>query len=235
MTTQAREIDAIQRRVIACRRCPELVAYREEVAREKRRAYRDHDYWGKPVPAFGDPLARVVLVGLAPGAHGSNRTGRMFTGDASGEWLYRALYRAGFANQAQQVDRNDGMRLDDALITAVIRCAPPGNKPTPHERAACLPYLEAEFAALHGVRVIVTLGKIADDTVHRIVKTSGSYRSPRATFKHGAETLVALPGSPAATILASYHPSQQNTSTRVLTEPMLDAIFTRARDLAETE
>jgi uracil-DNA glycosylase family 4 len=233
MTTQAAQIAAIQRRVIACRRCPELVAYREDVAREKRRAYRDHDYWGKPVPAFGDPLARLVLVGLAPGAHGSNRTGRMFTGDASGEWLYRALYRAGFANQAFQADRNDGMQLHDTLITAAIRCAPPGNKPTPGERAACLPYLEAEFAALRDVRVIVTLGKIADDTVHRIVKTAGSYRTPRATFKHGAETLVTLPGSPEATVIASYHPSQQNTNTGVLSEAMLDAIFTRARELLQ--
>ncbi len=231
MTTQSRDIDAIQRRVIACRRCPELVAYREEVAREKRRAYRDHEYWGKPVPAFGDPLARVLLVGLAPGAHGSNRTGRMFTGDASGEWLYRALHRAGYASQAHQADRNDGMRLDDALITAAVRCAPPGNKPTPGERAACLPYLEAELAVLAGLRVIVTLGKIADDSVHRIVKTAGEYRSPRAPFKHGAETRVALPGSPDITILASYHPSQQNTNTGVLTEAMLDAIFARARQL----
>jgi uracil-DNA glycosylase family 4 len=235
MTTQAAEIEAIQRRVIACRRCPELVAYREEVAREKRRAYRDHDYWGKPVPAFGDPLARLVLVGLAPGAHGSNRTGRMFTGDASGEWLYRALHRAGFANQALQVDRNDGMQLRDTLITAAIRCAPPGNKPTPGERAACRPYLEAELAALRGMRVIVTLGKIADDTVHRIVKTSGSYRSPRAAFKHCAETLVTLPGSPDTTVIASYHPSQQNTNTGVLTEAMLDAIFTRARELLQPQ
>jgi uracil-DNA glycosylase family 4 len=232
MTTQAHAIDAIQRRVIACRHCPELVAYRENVAREKRRAYREHDYWGKPVPAFGDPLARVVLVGLAPGAHGSNRTGRMFTGDASGEWLYRALHRAGFANQAHQADRNDGMRLRDALITAAVRCAPPGNKPTPAERAACLPYLEAELAAMHGLRVIVTLGKIADDTVHRIVKTSGSYRSPRAAFKHAAETQIALPASPDAVILASYHPSRQNTNTGVLTEAMLDAIFARARELS---
>jgi uracil-DNA glycosylase len=231
MTTQARNIAAIQRRVIACRRCPDLVAYRETVAREKRRAYRDHEYWGKPVPAFGDPLARVVLVGLAPGAHGSNRTGRMFTGDASGEWLYRALHRAGFANQAVQVDRNDGMELHDALITAAVRCAPPGNKPTPGERAACLPYLEAELAALRGMRVIVTLGKIADDSVHRIVKASGTYRSPRAAFKHGAETQVSLPGSPDATIIASYHPSQQNTNTGVLTEAMLDAIFARACEL----
>jgi uracil-DNA glycosylase family 4 len=229
MTSQTRAIGAIERSVVACRRCPELVAYREQVAREKRRAYRDHTYWGKPVPAFGDPLARVVLVGLAPGAHGSNRTGRMFTGDASGEWLYRALHRA---SQAVQVDANDGMELRDCLITAAVRCAPPGNKPSPAERDACLPYLEAEFAALRGMRVIVTLGKIADDTVHRIVKAAGSYRSPRAPFKHGAETQIALPGSPAATILASYHPSRQNTNTGVLTEVMLDAIFARARELA---
>lgn len=225
------EFEAIQQRVVKCRRCPELVAYREEIAREKRRAYRDQAYWGKPVPAFGDPQARVLLVGLAPGAHGSNRTGRMFTGDASGEWLYRALHRAGFANQARQVDRNDGMQLHDALITAAVRCAPPGNKPTPDERAACLPYLEAELAALRGLRVIVTLGKLADDTVHRIVKSAGSYRSPRAAFRHGAETQVALPNSPDLTILASYHPSRQNTNTGVLTEAMLDAIFHRAREL----
>jgi uracil-DNA glycosylase len=234
MTTQAGRLEAIQRKVIACRRCPELVAYREEVAREKRRAYRDQTYWGKPVPAFGDPDARVVLVGLAPGAHGSNRTGRMFTGDASGAWLYRALHRAGFANQPRQTDRNDGMELHDALITAAVRCAPPGNKPTPSERAACLPYLEAEFAALDGVRVIVTLGKVADEAVHRIVKTSGSYRSPRLPFKHGAETQIALPASPAATIIASYHPSQQNTNTGVLTEVMLDAVFTRVREISRS-
>jgi uracil-DNA glycosylase family 4 len=232
--SQARAIDLIERRVVACTRCPELVVYRETVAREKRRAYRDHDYWGKPVPAFGDPNARVVLVGLAPGAHGSNRTGRMFTGDASGTWLYRALHRAGFANQALQIDRNDGLVLTDAIISAAVRCAPPANKPTPAQRDACLPYLEAELAALRGVHVIVTLGKIADDTVHRIVKQHGTYRTPRAIFKHGAETRIALPGSPHLTVLASYHPSQQNTSTGVLTEPMLDAIFTRAQVLAKT-
>ena len=230
--SQAR-IDAITAKVVACRRCPELVAYREGVAREKRRAYRDQEYWGKPVPAFGAAGARVVLVGLAPGAHGSNRTGRMFTGDASGEWLYRALHRAGFANQALQVDRNDGLILIDTLITAAVRCAPPGNKPSPAERDACLPYLEQELAALDGVRVIVTLGKIADDTVHRIVKASGTYRTPRAAFKHGAETEIALPGSPLATVLASYHPSRQNTNTGVLTEAMLDAIFARARELVQ--
>jgi uracil-DNA glycosylase family 4 len=225
------DLDAIERAVVACRKCPELVAYRETVAREKRRAYRDHEYWGKPVPAFGGADARLVLVGLAPGAHGSNRTGRMFTGDGSGEWLYRALYRAGFASQPHQVDRNDGMELIDTLITAAVRCAPPGNKPSTEERERCFPYLEAEFAVLRDVRVIVTLGKIADDTVHRLVKRIGSYRSPRATFKHGAETAVALPNAPQAVVLASYHPSRQNTQTGVLTEVMLDAIFQRARTL----
>jgi uracil-DNA glycosylase family 4 len=228
------DLAAIERAVVACRKCPELVAYRETVAREKRRAYRDHAYWGKPVPAFGDAGARVVLVGLAPGAHGSNRTGRMFTGDASGEWLYRALFRAGFASQPTQVDRADGMRLIDTLITAAVRCAPPGNKPSTAERERCLPYLEAEFAVLRDVRVIVTLGKVADDAVHRLVKRLGAYRSPRATFKHGAETAVALPNAPEAVVLASYHPSRQNTQTGVLTEAMLDAIFTRARALLAT-
>ena len=225
------DIDAITRDVIACRRCADLVVYRETVAREKRRAYRDETYWGKPVPSFGDAHAHVVLVGLAPGAHGANRTGRMFTGDSSGEWLYRALYRAGFASQPDSVSRNDGMQLHDALITAAVRCAPPGNKPTPENRANCLPYLEAELRALHGMRVIVTLGKIADDTVHRIVKTHGTYLTPRAAFRHGAETRIALPGTPSATLLASYHPSRQNTQTGVLTQAMLDAIFTRAREL----
>jgi uracil-DNA glycosylase family 4 len=228
------DLAAIERTVIACRRCPELVAYRETVAREKRRAYRDHTYWGKPVPAFGSAGAHVVLVGLAPGAHGSNRTGRMFTGDASGEWLYRALHRAGFANQPNAVDRDDGLELIDTLITAAVRCAPPGNKPSLDERARCFPYLQAEFDALRDVRVIVTLGKIADDTIHRLVKQTGSYRTPRATFRHGAETLVALPQSPHATVLASYHPSRQNTQTGVLTEVMLDAIFQRARVIVES-
>jgi uracil-DNA glycosylase family 4 len=231
MSRRSIDLDAIERAVVACRKCPELVAYRETVAREKRRAYRDHDYWGKPVPAFGAADARLVLVGLAPGAHGSNRTGRMFTGDGSGEWLYRALHRAGFASQPHQVDRNDGMQLIDTLITAAVRCAPPGNKPSTDERERCFPYLEAEFAVLRDVRVIVTLGKIADDSVHRLVKRIGSYRTPRATFGHGAETAVALPNAPQAIVLASYHPSRQNTQTGVLTEVMLDTIFQRARML----
>jgi uracil-DNA glycosylase family 4 len=224
-------IDLIEARVVACTRCPELTAYIQTVAREKRRAYREHAYWGKPVPAFGDPAARVVLVGLAPGAHGSNRTGRMFTGDASGEWLFRALHRAGFASRPDAIDADDGLTLRNCLITAAVRCAPPQNKPTPQQRAACFPYLRDEFAVLRDVRVIVTLGKIADDAVHALIRAGGRYRTPRARFAHGAETAVALPGSPLATVLASYHPSRQNTNTGVLTEPMLDAIFSRAAAL----
>jgi uracil-DNA glycosylase family 4 len=234
MAARSPDIAAISRKVVACRACPELVAYREQVAREKRRAYREQTYWGKPVPAFGDPRARVVLVGLAPGAHGSNRTGRMFTGDSSGDWLYGALHRAGFASQPHAIDANDGLELHDALITAAVRCAPPANKPTPEQRATCFPYLQAEFAALRDVRVIVTLGRIADDSVHLLVKRIGSYRGPRAPFAHGAETEVALPGSPRAIVLASYHPSRQNTQTGVLTRAMLDAVFTRASDLLKT-
>lgn len=224
-------LDLIEARVIACRTCPDLVAYREAIGREKKKAYRDHAYWARPVPAFGDPHARVVLIGLAPGAHGSNRTGRMFTGDGSGEWLFRALHRAGFASQAVQIDRNDGMRLHDCLITAAVRCAPPQNKPTPEHKARCFPFLDAEFAVLHGVRVVITLGKIGDDTFHALVRKRGVYRTRRAPFAHGAETAVSLPGSPEMTVLACYHPSRQNTNTGVLTEGMLDHTFTRARAL----
>lgn len=226
-------LDVLEKRVIACRKCPELRAYCAEIGRVKRRAYRDHDYWAKPVPGFGDPAARVVLVGLAPGAHGSNRTGRPFTGDASGDWLYRALHRAGFANQPHANDRNDGLVLADAFITAAVRCAPPGNKPTVEQRARCFPYLLQEFTALRNTRVIVTLGKIADDTVHAFVRDNGAYRARRAPFAHLAESYVDLPGLRGVTVLASYHPSRQNTQTGVLTEPMLDAVFTRARELAD--
>ena len=224
---------AIERRVVACRRCPELRAYCAEVGRVKKRAFLAHDYWAKPVPGWGDPHARVVLVGLAPGAHGSNRTGRVFTGDGSGEWLFRALHRAGFASGPDAVHRDDGLTLRDAFITAAVRCAPPANKPTPDQRARCFPYLREEFAALPDVRVIVTLGKLADDTVAALVKEIGAYRTPRAPFAHLAESVVDLPGRPAVTVLSSYHPSRQNTNTGVLTEPMLDAVFTRARAFAE--
>jgi uracil-DNA glycosylase family 4 len=220
----------IERSVVACRRCPELISYCGRIAAEKKRAHRDAEYWGKPVPGWGDRRARVLLVGLAPGAHGSNRTGRPFTGDASGVWLYRALHRAGFANQAESIDRNDGLRLIDAYITAAIRCAPPQNKPTPEQRKRCFDYLEDEVATLRP-RVIVTLGKIADDTVHALLKREHEYVTPRAPFKHGAETRLRAPHGGVVTVLASYHPSRQNTNTGVLTEPMLDAIFTRARKL----
>ncbi|BDE08185.1 hypothetical protein WPS_34610 [Vulcanimicrobium alpinum] len=198
----------------------------------KKRAFREHEYWAKPVPGWGDPHARVVLVGLAPGAHGSNRTGRVFTGDGSGEWLYRALHRAGFANQPHAVDRNDGLALRDAFITAAVRCAPPGNKPTPQQRARCLPYLREELDTLAHARVIVTLGKLADDTIHAMVKERGAYRSGRAPFAHLAETTVDLGPLRDVVVLTSYHPSRQNTNTGVLTEPMLDAVFVRARALA---
>jgi uracil-DNA glycosylase family 4 len=224
-------LDAIERRVVACRKCPELRAYCAEVGRVKKRAFLEQDYWARPVPGFGDSDARIVLVGLAPGAHGSNRTGRVFTGDGSGEWLYRALHRAGLASQPAAVGREDGMLLHDTFITAAVRCAPPANKPTPAQRTRCLPYLRAELAALRNAQVIVTLGKIADDTVHSLMKELASYRTQRAPFAHLAETAVDLRHGRAVTILASYHPSRQNTNTGVLTEPMLDAVFTRARAL----
>ena len=215
----------------ACTRCPDLRAYCAEVARIRKRAYADRVYHGAPVPSFGDLQARVLLVGLAPGAHGSHRTGRPYTGDASGEWLYGALHRAGFANQPHAIDRDDGLELHDAFITAALRCAPPQNKPTPVQRANCAPYLARELSILAHVEVIVTLGKIADDAVHALLRTQAAYTTPRAPFAHGAESRVTLTSGRALTVLASYHPSRQNTNTGVLTEPMLDAIFARARAL----
>jgi uracil-DNA glycosylase family 4 len=229
--SQAEAIAAIETRVVACERCPELRAYCAAVAAEKRRAYRDETYWGRPVPAFGDPEARVVLVGLAPGAHGSNRTGRMFTGDASGEWLYRALFRAGFSNQPQQRDREDGLMLRGALITAALRCAPPGNKPTPAQQRRCFPYLAEELEALGGLRVAVGLGAIGTKAAELALLACGFEFEERPRFAHGAETVARHARRGPVTLLASYHPSRQNTNTGVLTEPMLDAIFTRARSL----
>jgi uracil-DNA glycosylase family 4 len=223
----------IEARVVACERCPELRAYCERIAREKKRAYLDEHYWGRPVPAFGDPNARVVLVGLAPGAHGSNRTGRMFTGDGSGVWLYRALFRAGFANQPEQRDRHDGLVLHDALITAALRCAPPGNKPAPAELKHCFPYLAEEFEALRSLRVAVGLGAIGTRAATAALIATGYMFEQRPVFGHGVETLATHPRRPPVTLLASYHPSRQNTNTGVLTEPMLDAIFARASELAK--
>ncbi|TMG01623.1 MAG: uracil-DNA glycosylase [Chloroflexi bacterium] len=208
--------------MIASRRCERLVEWRERVAREKTLRFRDWEYWGRPVPPFGDPNARLVVVGLAPAAHGGNRTGRIFTGDRSGDWLFESLYRAGFANQPTSEHRDDGLRLRGAYITAVVHCAPPGNKPTPQERDNCLPYLERELRLLPW-RVIVALGSFAYDGVCRAL---GVRRRP--AFGHGVEA----PLKDGRTIICSYHPSQQNTQTGRLTREMLDAVFARAREVS---
>ena len=216
------ELASVTARVVECRRCPRLVLWRESVAREKRASFAGERYWGRPVPGFGDPGAALLVVGLAPAAHGGNRTGRVFTGDRSGDWVFRALHRAGYANQPTSVHLGDGLRLDRAYVAAVVRCAPPANKPTPEERDACLPYLVEEMAVLHGVRVIVPLGQFAYHAVARLVGLR-----PRPRFGHGVE--VTLPDG--RVVVCSYHPSQQNTFTGKLTEAMFDAVFDRARQL----
>ena len=205
--------------------------WREKVAEEKRASFRDETYWGKAVPSFGDPEARILVIGLAPAAHGANRTGRMFTGDRSGDWLFGALHRAGLANQPDAVSRDDGLELDDVWITAMVRCAPPANKPTPGERTRCRDWLETELDLLQDqLRVIVTLGGLSYAHTLRVLADRGApVPTPRPAFGHGAE--VSLAGHP--TVLASYHPSQQNTFTGTLTEPMFDRIWTRARRLAD--
>ncbi len=210
---------ALEREIVECRRCPRLVEWREQVAREKRAAFRDWDYWGRPVPGFGDPAARVVLLGLAPAAHGANRTGRMFTGDRSGDFLYAALHATGFANQPTAVHRDDGLRLIDCFLTAPVRCAPPANKPLPSERDNCRPWMEAELALLENARVIVCLGAFAWAAVAP---------RPLPRFGHGAE---ARNGRYA--LLGCFHPSQQNTFTGRLTAPMIEAVLLRARALAD--
>lgn len=216
--------------LIACTRCPRLVTYREQIAREKRRAYRDWDYWGKPVPGFGDPEARVIVLGLAPGAHGSNRTGRPFTGDASGNFMYPVLHETGFANQPTATDRNDGLVLKNLYITAAVRCAPPDNKPLPQELANCAPYLDRELQGLENAKVIVTLGKIGFDAYLNYLKRAGSLKN-KATylFQHGA--CYKLPDG--RMLLASYHPSNQNTQTGKLTRQMFVRIFKEAARLAD--
>lgn len=214
--------------VTTCRRCPRLVTWREEVARVKRAAFADEAYWGRPIPGFGDPAARVVLLGLAPAAHGANRTGRVFTGDRSGDFLFAALHRTGFANQPTSVHRDDGLALTDAWITAAVRCAPPANKPLPEERTRCLPWTVAELGAMPRVRVVVCLGAFAWDAALRLRETLGhGMPRPRPRFSHEVE----WPAEP-WTLLGTFHPSQQNTFTGRLTPQMLDDVLLRARELA---
>ena len=212
--------------ITGCRMCPRLVEWRESVALEKRASYRDQTYWGKAVPGFGDPNARVLVLGLAPAAHGANRTGRVFTGDRSGDWLFRSMHRAGFASQPTSVHADDGLTLSGAYVAAAVRCAPPDNKPEVDERDRCLPYLRREMALLSDLNVIVVLGKFAYDVVARELGVRG-----RPAFGHLVEA-VAPNG---LTLVCSFHPSQQNTFTKRLTEPMLDAVFTRAAELSVGE
>ena len=222
------ELLVLNREIIACRRCPRLVAYREKIGREKRRAYMDWEYWAKPVPGFGDPRAQVLILGLAPGAHGSNRTGRPFTGDGSGHFLYRVLHHAGFASQATATHRDDGLELRGAYITAAVRCAPPQNKPTPKEIARCAPFLDREFSALVEIKVVVALGKIAFDAYLNYLKRSGMLEKKSGfIFAHGAE--YTLPDG--RRLLCAYHPSLQNTNTGKLTEKMLLEVFRKAKRL----
>jgi uracil-DNA glycosylase family 4 len=241
-TVLDRDLDDLREHVVACRRCPRLVAWREQVARERKAAFADQEYWGRPLPGFGDPRARVLVLGLAPAAHGANRTGRMFTGDRSGDFLYAAMWRAGLASQPTATARDDGLRLRDAWVTAAVRCAPPANKPAPQERDACLPWSVRELELLPRVSVILCLGAFAWDAALRLsaTVTSGGAHArsegsastaplprPRPRFAHGAEH----PGARYA-LLGCYHPSQQNTFTGRLTEPMIDAVLARARELA---
>jgi uracil-DNA glycosylase len=211
--------------VVACRRCPRLVAWREHAARVKRAAYASDEYWARPLPGFGDPTARVLVVGLAPAAHGGNRTGRIFTGDRSGDWLFTALWRAGFANQPRSVSVDDGLELRDCYVTAAVRCAPPGNRPLPAERDNCLPYLVAELSLLADGRAIVCLGGFAwDAAIRAVAQLGGAVPRPRPRFGHGASVAIDR-----WTLLGCYHPSQQNTFTGRLTEGMMDEVFVRAR------
>jgi uracil-DNA glycosylase family 4 len=221
------DIDTHNMIIISCRKCPRLVEYRENVAEKKKRAYQDWVYWGKPVPAFGDVHGRILVVGLAPGPHGSNRTGRMFTGDASGVFLFAALYKTGFANQAKAVNQNDGLRLNDMLISAVCRCVPPDNKPSPGEITNCLPYLEQELSMMMNLQGFVALGRLAFENILKIYRNLGR-AVPRFEFKHGG---VYKLGGDLPWLVASYHPSQQNTQTGRLTIKMFDEIWYKAKAL----
>ncbi|MBS1893207.1 MAG: uracil-DNA glycosylase [Actinobacteria bacterium] len=229
MNSASTKLEALAAEVRDCFRCPRLVAWREAEAADPPKRFRGQDYWARPVSGFGDPEARILIVGLAPAAHGANRTGRMFTGDRSGDWLYAALHRAGLANQPTAVSRDDGLRLRDAYIAAVVRCAPPANKPTPEERDNCLPYLERELEILERVRVVVALGKFGWDGFLKAAATIGvPTPRPKPAFGHGAEAAL----NDRLTLLGMFHPSQQNTFTGKLTVPMTDAVLGRARELA---
>jgi len=217
-------LEQLESEVTSCRRCPRLVAWREQVAQVKRRAFIDQQYWGRPLPGFGDPAARIVVLGLAPAAHGGNRTGRIFTGDRSGDWLFAALWRAGLANQPTSVGRDDGLALERCWVTAAVRCAPPVNRPTPEERDNCSGWLRSELELLPDARLLVCLGAFAWDAAHRVLAA----QRPWVRFGHGAETTIG-----GRVLIGCYHVSQQNTFTGRLTEQMLDAVFTRARELAD--
>lgn len=225
--SNAAALVALNEEIASCFKCPRLVAWREKVAREKRAAFANEEYWGRPVPGFGDPRAALLVAGLAPAAHGGNRTGRVFTGDRSGDWLFASMYRTGWANQPVSVHPGDGLALIGAYVGAAVRCAPPGNKPTPAERDTCLPYLIREMELLTELRVIVALGSFAWDAVLRTETLQGRATKPKPRFGHAAEAQLS-----GAVMIGSYHPSQQNTFTGVLTEEMLDAVFERARELS---
>jgi uracil-DNA glycosylase family 4 len=223
-------LQILNNEIIQCAKCPRLVVYREQIGREKRRAYREHEYWARPVPGFGDPNARVLILGLAPGAHGSNRTGRPFTGDRSGDFMYPILHRVGFASQPNAQHRDDGLKLIDCYITAAIRCAPPDNKPLPSELANCAPYLDRELALLKHLRVVVALGKIGFDAYLNHLKRQGVVKSRAGyVFRHAAE--YEMPNG--IVLLASYHPSNQNTATGKLTAEMFEGVFRRAKEIAK--
>ena len=224
-------LSILNKQVVSCTRCPRLVVYREQIGREKRRAYLDHDYWARPVPGFGDPEARVLILGLAPGAHGSNRTGRPFTGDASGKFMYPILFKTGFASQPNADSRDDGLRLIDCYITAAVRCAPPDNKPLPSELANCATFLDREVAALKRVKVVVALGKIGFDAYLNYLRRNGVLQS-RAGYAFGHAATYGMPNG--VSLLASYHPSNQNTATGKLTAHMFEQVFVKARELAGT-
>jgi len=224
----ADSLTLVTNEITTCRACPRLVEWREQVAREKRAAFATEEYWGRPVPGFGDPDARILILGLAPAAHGGNRTGRVFTGDRSGDWLFAALHRAGLANQPTSVHAGDGLELRGAYIAAAVRCAPPANKPTTEERDRCLPYLVRELDLLTAASVIVVLGAFAYEAAWRTLGSAGiELPKPRPRFTHGLEVPTTR-----ATIVGCFHPSQQNTFTGKLTEPMLDDVFARANELA---